>query len=188
MWYASAVSHHTISSANPNPLASATSTTSASGVPSASTRLCSGHTSTSTSPTNSGRRGRQRIPISEPITAPRPATPSSQPNTPVLPYTSRATTGPSEYHHAYTQNTDPVNTAIVTHTHGLERTSLKPARSSSRTGAPPTASWRARGWMGISSAALSTNVAASNANASPAPTPSTSAVASAGPSRKARVA
>ena len=81
-----------------------------------------------------------------------------------------------------------MNVAMVTHTQALDLTSSQPARRSRRTEAGAAFSPRGRGCTRVSSAAPTTNVAASNANASAAPAPSTSAVARAGPTKKATFA
>jgi hypothetical protein len=177
-------------SANPNPIASATAITTASGACSANAVAIAGHGSTSNSPMYIGRLGRQRIATSAPSTAPPPATLSSTPKMPALPYRFLETIGASAYHCVYRTSTMPVKAAIVTHTHGRATVSCQPARSSEimddEAGAA-TCSPRTRPRTRTSSAALMTKVSASNRNASPAPTPSTSAVESAGPINTARL-
>jgi len=190
MYRASDVSHQMPNSANPNPIASATAITTASGACSAKAVAIAGHGSTSSSPTYIGRRGRQRIATSAPSTAPPPATLSSTPKMPALPYRLRETIGASAYHCVYRTSTMPVNAAIVTHTHGRETVSRQPVRSSEiMDGEAGAGSWppRTRPRTRTSSAALITKVSASNRKASPAPTPSTSAVDSAGPISTARL-
>ena len=85
MWRASAVSHQIISSENPNPVANANTTTSASGAPSANTPSWTGHASTSSRPASSGRRGRQRIAEQRADHGADAGHASSTPNTPALP-------------------------------------------------------------------------------------------------------
>lgn len=79
MCCASAVCHQTSSSANPTPTLNASTTTAANGASVENAMSCSGHASTSASPSASGRFGRHRIPSSAPITAPAPAIDSSSP-------------------------------------------------------------------------------------------------------------
>lgn len=76
---------------------------------------------------------------------------------------------------------------MIAHTHGRERTSVHPSRSSASTVVRTGASPRGRGRRRTSRAADARKVAASSANATPGPIPSTSAVASAGPRNSATV-
>jgi hypothetical protein len=85
MWRARAVSHQIINSEKPNPVANASTTTTATGAPSANIPSWTGQASVRIRPAANGCRGRQRSAVSAPMTAPTPATLSSTPNTPALP-------------------------------------------------------------------------------------------------------
>jgi hypothetical protein len=76
----SAVSHQISNSAKVSPTLNASTITVTNGCRVANDRSCSGHASTSASPSINGRLGRHLTPINAPSTAPVPATDSSTPN------------------------------------------------------------------------------------------------------------